>query len=88
MTRVLDVKKLYLKVSDSDCDRLMKVCSKNDNLIEAISIRKHKALNEELKYYVLIEFFYEIPYEDIFSKFYSVLRESFEVLNICDKWGH
>ena len=50
-----------------------------------MTIRKQNTLNG-LNYFILIEFFYDIPYAEIFEIYFSVLKAEFEIIKLLDKW--
>ena len=86
MIRTADIKMFHIKINSLDYKRFMKVCSKNNNSIESISLRKHNTPNG-LYFFIVIEFYYDIPYSEIFEQYFSVLKFEFEIIKLEDKFG-
>ena len=84
---IQSVKWFQIKVDEADFKALMRVCKQDFIFIQALSFRKQNTLETGLKYIVLIEFYNEIKYSDIFSKYFSVLKSQFEIVKLVDKWG-
>ena len=85
MLRNKKIIEMHLKIQDIDFKRFMKVCAKQNNRIQSMTIRKQNTLNG-LNYFILIEFFYDIPYAEIFEIYFSVLKAEFEIIKLVDKW--
>lgn len=84
---IQSVKWFQIRIDEADFKSLMRVCNEEFNFIQALTIRKQKSVGSNLKYIVLIEFFFEMKYGDIFTKFFSVLKSQFEIVKLADKWG-
>ena len=88
MKRMIEsIKGFHIKINSLDYRRFMKVCCKNNNSIEAVSLRKHCTPNG-LYFFIMIEFYFEITYSEIFEKYFSVLKENFEIIKLENKWQH
>ena len=84
---IQSVKWFQIRIDEADFKSLMRVCNEEFKFIQALTIRKQKSVGSNLKYIVLIEFFFEMKYGDIFTKFFSVLKSQFELVKLADKWG-
>ena len=83
---IQSVKWFQIRIDEADFKSLMRVCKQEFKFIQALTIRKQKSFGS-LKYIVLIEFFFEMKYGDILTKFFSVLKSQFEIVKLADKWG-
>ena len=50
------IKCFYIKINSLDYKRFMKVCCKNNNSIEAVTLRKHHTPSG-LYFFIMIEFY-------------------------------
>lgn len=84
---ITSVKGIDLRITGDDIERIKKVLEAESNNIESVTIRKSKWFFEnQIRYYVIIEFFNERKYTEIFEKYFSKLRNEFEILKIKEKW--
>lgn len=84
---ITSVKGIDLRITGDDIERIKKVLEAESNNIESVTIRKSKWFFEnQVRYYVIIEFFNERKYSEIFEKYFSKLRNEFEILKIKEKW--
>ena len=87
MVRQTPIMSFQIKIKSTDYKRFLKSLMKKENLIESITIRKHNTSNNGLYFFILIEFYTEIAYSELFEKHFAVLRDEFEIIKLQGKWG-